>query len=216
MSTQHCQDNTATASLPVLHTTSVTLSAGSLPASQRITAGKREAEQRLQDAVLAHLDDLYTYARFLLLEPADAEDAVHECFLKALVNIRDYREATAKLWLIGILRTLCVREILQRGDFAVGDAGDPTACATQVCANDRNADEPSKLPSLHVDAAVQPLIATLPLPLREAIVLRECINLSCREIAAVTGASVSVVNERLAGARTMLLDRGALSRCPAS
>jgi RNA polymerase sigma-70 factor (ECF subfamily) len=224
MRTQLCLENTATASHRSLRGTSVTVGADSLPASQQITAvassreavadakSENEAERRLRDAVLVHLDDLYTYARFLLLKPADAEDAVHECYLKALVNIGDYRGATAKLWLMNILRMVCVREILQGGDFAADDAGDPKVPAIQAWANDQTAAEPLKQPGDHADTAVQTLIASLPLSLREAIVLRECINLTCSEIAAVTGASVLVVNKRLSRARTMLLDRGALSR----
>lgn len=223
MRTQLCLDNTATASHRSLRTTAVTLRADSSPASKQIAvaAGNREVvadakskkkvEQRLRDAVLVHLDDLYTYAHFLLLKPAEAEDAVHECYLKAMANISDYRAATAKLWLMTILRMVCVREILQRDDRAPGDASDPKSL-TQASANDQTAAEQSKLPGVNADTAVQALIASLPLSLREAIVLRECIHLSCSEIAAITGASDSVVNKRLARAREMLLDRGGLSR----
>ncbi|AMN43368.1 sigma-70 family RNA polymerase sigma factor [Rhodoplanes sp. Z2-YC6860] len=218
MRTQLCLENTAKASHRSLRTTSVTSSAGSLPASQQIAvvASKRDAvvdakpekrtERPLRDVVLVHLDDLYTYARFLLLKPADAEDAVHECYLKAMMNIDDYRDATAKLWLLKILRMVCVREILQRGD---SDLGDQKSSLTVASANDPSAAEP---PNVNAETAVQALIASLPLSLRETIVLRECIRLSCSEIAAVTGASDSVVNKRLARAREMLLDRGALSR----
>jgi len=222
MRTQLCLDNTATASHRSLRTTAVTLTADSSPASKPIAvvAGRREVvadaksekevEQQLRDAVLIHLDDLYTYARFLLLKPAAAEDAVDECYLKAMANIGDFRGATAKLWLMTILRMVCIREILQRDDRAPGDAGDPKSL-TPARANDRTA-EPPKLPGANADTAVQTLIASLPLSLREAIILRECIHLSCSEIAAITGASESVVNKRLAKAREMLLDRGALSR----
>ena len=218
MRTQLCLDNTATASHRSLRTTAVTFRAGSLPASQQtaVVAGKRAdaksektVERQLQDAVLAHLDDLFTYARFLLLKSVEAEDAVHECYLKAMANIGEFRGATAKLWLLENLRMICVREILQRDDRTIG-AADPKLLP-QASANHQAA-EPSKLPSANADTAVQTLIASLPLSLREAIVLRECIHLSCSEIAAVTGASDSVVNKRLARARGMLLDRGALSR----
>jgi RNA polymerase sigma-70 factor, ECF subfamily len=224
MRTQLCLENTATVSRRSLRTTSVTRGAGSLPASQQTTAGgsKREtvmdpnsekkAERHRRDGVLVHLDDLYTYARFLLLEPAEAEDAVHECYLRAMVNIGEYRAATAKVWLIKLLRIVCVREILQREDCIRGNADDPKSSVTQASANHQTTIEAPRLPSVHADTTVQTLIASLPLPLREAIVLHECINLSYSEIAAVTGTSALVVNKRLSEARTMLLDRGALSR----
>ena len=38
-----------------------------------------ERAQRFRDAALPHLDDVYTLARYLLREPADAEDVVPEC-----------------------------------------------------------------------------------------------------------------------------------------
>ena len=40
--------------------------------------------QRFRDAALPYLDDAYTLARSLMRNAADAEDAVQECFLRAL------------------------------------------------------------------------------------------------------------------------------------
>jgi RNA polymerase sigma-70 factor (ECF subfamily) len=205
-----------------IRTTSVTLSADGLAASRQATAAsKREAvvdaipektvERQLRNDLLVHLDDLYAYARFLLPKPADAEDAVHECYLRAILNIGDYRAENARVWLITLLRLVCVREILQRGDCIPGDIDDPKSSVTQACENDKAAVEPPKLVSGQTDTKVRTLVASLPLPLREAIVLHECINLSYSEIAAVTATSASVVNKRLSRARTILVDRGALS-----
>ncbi len=162
--------------------------------------------------MLVHIDNLYTYARFLLLKPADAEDAVHECYLKAIVNIGDRRTTTEKLWLLRILRMVCFREIAQHGDFTTGDHVEATVCANQACTTDLAPPEVSNPPSLDDGKAVQTFIASLPLCLREAIVLRECINLSYSEMVAVTGVSIAVVNKRLSRARTILLDQNAVSR----
>jgi hypothetical protein len=90
------------------------------------------------------------------------------------------------------------------------DADDPDSFMAQACADDHTAIE--RRPGVHADTTVQTLVASLPLFFREAIVLHECINLSYSEITAVTGASALAVNKRLSRARTMLLDRGALSR----
>ena len=51
---------------------------------------------------------------------------------------------------------------------------------------------------------IRRLVAELPEPFREAIVLREINDLSYREIAVVVGAPVGTVMSRLARARSML------------
>src|SRR5260221_4377688 len=39
----------------------------------------------------SHLDDVYTLARYLLRDASDAEDAVQECYLRALKHFDTYR-----------------------------------------------------------------------------------------------------------------------------
>ena len=56
----------------------------------------------------------------------------------------------------------------------------------------------------HAGATIRRLIAKLPPPFREAIVLREVNELSYHEIAEVAGVPVGTVMSRLARARTML------------
>jgi RNA polymerase sigma-70 factor (ECF subfamily) len=53
-------------------------------------------------------------------------------------------------------------------------------------------------------ATIRRLVAELPEPFREAIVLREMNNLSYQEIAQVAGVPVGTVMSRLARARAML------------
>jgi RNA polymerase sigma-70 factor (ECF subfamily) len=52
--------------------------------------------------------------------------------------------------------------------------------------------------------AIRALVAALPEPFREVIVLREFEDLSYREIADVVGAPIGTVMSRLARARAML------------
>ena len=68
--------------------------------------------QRFRDAALPHLDDVYTLARYLLRDGADAEDAVQECYLRALRHFDTFRGPAIKPWLFAILRNIC------RGEFA--------------------------------------------------------------------------------------------------
>ncbi|MGY3360465.1 DNA-directed RNA polymerase specialized sigma24 family protein [Bradyrhizobium sp. GM0.4] len=52
--------------------------------------------QRFREAALPHLDDVYTLARYLLRDPSDAEDAVQECYLRALKAFRQLSRAGDK------------------------------------------------------------------------------------------------------------------------
>ena len=63
--------------------------------------------RRFRDAALPHLDAVYTLARYLLRDPADAEDAVQECYLRALRHFDTLRSREVKPWLFAILRNVC-------------------------------------------------------------------------------------------------------------
>ena len=96
-----------------------------------------------------YLDDAYTLARYLLRDATDAEDAVQECYLRALKHFDSYRGPAMKPWLFAILRNVCRAEFARRAssptgpiddaarqrraDAAVarsaGNAGDPDAAA---------------------------------------------------------------------------------------
>ena len=48
----------------------------------------QDKARRFRDAALPHLDDVYTLARYLLRDSADAEDAAQECYLRGLRYFR--------------------------------------------------------------------------------------------------------------------------------
>src|SRR5205807_9113929 len=72
----------------------------------------QDRARRFRDAALPYLDDVYTLARYLLRDTADAEDAVQECYLRALRHFDSFRGPAIKPWLFAILRNIC------RGEFA--------------------------------------------------------------------------------------------------
>src|ERR1700743_984582 len=59
--------------------------------------------QRFRDAALPLLDDAYTLARYLLRDASDADDAVQECYLRALKHFDTFRSGAIKPWLFAIL-----------------------------------------------------------------------------------------------------------------
>jgi RNA polymerase sigma-70 factor, ECF subfamily len=165
-----------------------------------------EKARRFRDAALPYLDDAYTLARFLMRNAADAEDAVQECYLRALRHFDSYRGPAMKPWLLTILRNVCNAEFARRGrqetptDF---DEDLPAAEAAPMWQEPQASAEAALLRQAD-DDTIRRLVDSLPQPFREAIVLREVNELSYQEIAEVAGVPVGTVMSRLARARTML------------
>jgi RNA polymerase sigma-70 factor (ECF subfamily) len=161
--------------------------------------------QRFRDAALPYLDDAYTLARYLLRDPVEAEDAVQECYLRALKHFDSYRGPAMKPWLFAILRNVCRAEFARRAGAPTADIDDMPEDAEQTPLWH----EPQETPETQVlrerDAsAIQQMVAKLAEPFRETFVLREIHNLSYREIADIVAAPVGTVMSRLARARAML------------
>src|ERR1700745_798416 len=90
--------------------------------------GEQERMRRFRDAALPHLDEVYTLARYLMRNTDDAEDAVQECYLRALRHFDSYRGPAMKAWLLAILKNVCNSEFLRRSrgemptDYAQGES----------------------------------------------------------------------------------------------
>jgi len=166
----------------------------------------QERMRRFRDAALPHLDDAFTLARYLMRNSSDAEDAVQECYLRALRHFDSYRGPAMKPWLLTILRNVCNAEFARRRREEVPT--DPTQDSA-VTEEMPMWQEPQASPEGLVlrqqeDATIRRLVAELPQLFREVIVLREINDLSYQEIADVAGVPVGTVMSRLARARAML------------
>jgi RNA polymerase sigma factor (sigma-70 family) len=165
---------------------------------------EHDRARRFRDAALPHLDDVYTLARYLMRNAADAEDAVQECYLRALRHFDSYRGPAMKPWLLAILRNVCNAELTRRGKQETELAGDEQAEATPPIWQEPTASPEAALLRQQDGDAIRRLVAALPQPFREAIVMREINDLSYHEIAEVAGVPVGTVMSRLARARAML------------
>jgi RNA polymerase sigma factor (sigma-70 family) len=165
-----------------------------------------EKARRFRDAALPHLDDVYTLARYLLRDSGDAEDAVQECYLRALKHFDSYRGPAMKPWLFAILRNVCRAEYARRANSpTTGTIDDLPENAEQTPLWHEAQETPEGQILRRWDAdTVRRLVAALAEPFRETFVLREIQNLSYREIADVVEAPVGTVMSRLARARAML------------
>ena len=151
-----------------------------------------------------HLDDVFALARYLLRNAEDAEDAVQECYLRALRHFDSYHGPAMKPWLLAIVRNVCHAKFARlakqeiSADFSEGDP-------ERFPIWQENSPSPeAALIGQHDDDTIRRLVAALPQAFREAIVLREVNNLSYQEIAKIAGVPVGTVMSRLARARSML------------
>jgi RNA polymerase sigma-70 factor (ECF subfamily) len=170
--------------------------------------GDHGKAERFRAAVLPYLDDVYTLARYLLRNAADAEDAAQECYLRAFRHFETFRGGPIKPWLLAILRNVCRSEYARRSALLglVGNNLDEAEEATEgLWSEAQRSPEAEALHRLDSET-MQRLIAQLPDAFREAIVLREISDLSYREIADVTAVPVGTVMSRLARARLLLRD----------
>jgi len=160
--------------------------------------------QRFREAALPYLDDVYTLARYLLRDASDAEDAVQECYLRALKHFDSYRGPAMKPWLFAILRNVCNAEYARRASrpSAIEDA--PGAAEQTPIWQEGEASPETQVLHSRDASVVRKLIDALAEPFKETFVLREINNLSYREIAETVGAPVGTVMSRLARARAML------------
>jgi RNA polymerase sigma factor (sigma-70 family) len=167
---------------------------------------EQERMRTFQAAALPHLDDVYTLARYLMRNTQDAEDAVQECYLRALRHFDSYRGPAMKPWLLAILRNVCNAEFARRSKEEVPtDYTQDESLAEEMPMWQEPQASPEKMMVRQQDTAtIRRLVAELPEPFREAIVLREMNNLSYQEIAQVAGVPVGTVMSRLARARAML------------
>jgi RNA polymerase sigma-70 factor, ECF subfamily len=184
-------------------------------AGNDMTAGNgsdahQDKARRFRDTALPLLDDVYTLARYLLRDTADAEDAVQECYLRALRHFDTFRGPAIKPWLFAILRNVCRGEFARRSgalhsiDHSVdGETNEDEDAVSPLWQEPQVSPETEVLHQRDAET-IRRLVAELPDPFREAIVLREISDLSYSEIADVVGVPIGTVMSRLARARSML------------
>jgi RNA polymerase sigma-70 factor (ECF subfamily) len=192
--------------MPGLWTPSSRASAGkdtSMPANR---PEDDETTRRFREAAMPCLDDVYTLARYLLRDADAAEDAVQECYLRALKHFDSYRGPAIKPWLFAILRNICHAEYARRSNAPnpIAELADTDARDTAPLWQEAQASPEAELLRRRDVSAIRRMVSALAEPFREILVLREMQNLSYREISDIVGAPIGTVMSRLARARAML------------
>jgi RNA polymerase sigma factor (sigma-70 family) len=160
-----------------------------------------DANARFRSVVLPHLDAAYALARWLTGSRADSEDVVQDACLRALRGIGNFSSGNSRAWVLTIVRHTTYSWLHKNRPAAVVQVEDLEAinCA-QLSGLD--VETPETTLSARDDATLlKSAMATLPIALRETLLLRELQELSYREIAEVTEVSIGTVMSRLARAR---------------
>ena len=165
-------------------------------------AGDRGAFEAL---VLRHQTRIVNYAMAIVKNPADAEDAAQETFIRAYRSLTRFRgDSSFKTWLYTIATNAARTGLERRGrrsrleDESLDDESAPLA-AGDVPAGGADA-ETTLVRRESIDRA----LAALPPDLRVAVVLRDVEGLDYKEIAAATGAPIGTVESRIFRARRRL------------
>ena len=150
-----------------------------------------------------HLDSAYNLARWLVRDPALADDVVQDAMLRALKYFHGFRGENARAWVLQIVRNVALTR-LQTGRPDV----DLEVAALTVPADERQEPEATVIRE-DDERLVQRLLQALPVELRECLILREIEELSYKEIARIVDAPIGTVMSRLWRGRKLLAQAAA-------
>jgi RNA polymerase sigma factor (sigma-70 family) len=151
-----------------------------------------------EHVILPHLNSAYNLARWLLRSEQDAQDVVHDSFLRAHRYFASFDGTDGRAWLLGIVRNACfnllrrnkVKQIAPNEDFETQSSAEAS---------------PERMVMLKEDLqALRDCIQALPPEYREVVILRELEELSYKEISTAAGVALGTVMSRLNRARIRL------------
>lgn len=152
---------------------------------------------RFEQLILPHLDAAYNLARWLTHDDQDAQDMVQEACLRAYRFLPSFRGGNSRAWLLTIVRNTCYTWLHQQHTNEVFDE--------QMHDVESEALDPELIYLHEIDQEkLKEAIETLPVELREVIVLRELEELSYKEISAMAHIPMGTVMSRLSHARKRL------------
>ncbi len=158
-----------------------------------------QAGPSFEQVVLPHLDAAHNLARWLVSDPALAQDVTQDAALRALGYFASYSGGDARAWLLRIVRNTAYGAMAARRDMPASlDAASEGAAEGLAMQVVDPADDPeAALSRRQARAQLNSALAALPVELRECVVLRELEQLSYKQIATITGAPIGTVMSRL-------------------
>jgi RNA polymerase sigma-70 factor (ECF subfamily) len=165
-----------------------------------------EQTREFDETALVHLDALYRLALRLSHNRAEAEDLVQETCLRAFRNFHRFNPGTnCRAWLLKILRNLFLNRTRRSGRDEEAYAELPESSIpgpATISGSGGNPEDEFFQTVLHGD--LDRALRSLPVVLREAVVLTDIEGLRYREVAEVVGCPIGTVMSRLARGRGLL------------
>jgi RNA polymerase sigma factor (sigma-70 family) len=164
-------------------------------------------QTRFTEVFLPHLVDAFRLARWIAGNRVDAEDIVQEASMKAFKNIRGYSSGDARAWVLTIVRNTSYSWLAKNRPKALVLSDDldqsEQGAIEQATTDELQTPETALIAKLQAQQ-VRKAMASLPVPFREVLVLREIHDLDYRTIAEVAALPIGTVMSRLARARRLL------------
>jgi len=156
-----------------------------------------------QELAATHLESAYNLARWLVRDPALADDVVQDAMLRALRYYHGFRGENARAWLLQIVRNVALTRLKRSG-------AEPAASETDLDSISQTAEVGHDGPETALirqddQRLLHELLAGLPVELRECLILREIEELSYKEIARIVDAPIGTVMSRLWRGRKLLV-----------
>jgi RNA polymerase sigma-70 factor (ECF subfamily) len=181
-----------------------------VPAADRAKEARLIAAARKGDrAALTSLLELASgpasrFSRNFCRDPHDAEDLAQEVLATLMRSLKSFRgESSLSTWTYVVARRACGR-LRKRGARMEAVAPDAHAMLTTP---DPAAGPARRLERRQLGEALERAVASLPMPQREVLVLRDVEGLSAAEVGAVLGLGERAVKSRLHRARLALRAR---------
>jgi RNA polymerase sigma-70 factor (ECF subfamily) len=155
-----------------------------------------------QELAATHLESAYNLARWLVRDPALADDVVQDAMLRALRYYHGFRGENARAWLLQIVRNVALTRLKRTGAEAPASEIDTVSASQAEVAHDG---PETALIRQDDQRLLHELLAGLPVELSECLILREIEELSYKEIARVVDAPIGTVMSRLWRGRKLLV-----------
>ena len=146
----------------------------------------------------------YTACKYLK-NPADIEDAVQDCYIKAFEKLNSIHDADkAMSWMLALARNTCLNKLVKRGNTEITVDYEPEEGLSVFnnVKDEREYHSPeSSLLNKELHAIIVDIVSTLPLEQKDAVVLHYLHKYSIAEVAEMTHAMEGTIKTRLSNAR---------------